>query len=344
MREPGRVLAITTPTTREVEIMRTITKLVLFLTLLLVLAGTVQAYTYTTWTGEATHDGYVTRMGNFTWGGLSRGDGTDATNSPPSGDLLAGVTSGARSGYYNKSDRTVLTFDTSTIPEDAVILLAEVTVWGTAKTNTLGSANASLIDYTPVDPVAVLSSDDFVLTTFTRLAPDLEYADWNTDNINGFHLNDAGLAAIDTEGYTTVMISNNFTVDNSSPVWSASNSSSFSSAPVSSTSKPYLTVEYRTGTAMSGSVGSTCGGGANILAALNMAGLLIVVTGVGGLIYSLMSMGGYAGGGGSRYGRGTTDFNSKLLVASISAIMVGSVLLILTYVMLNAIIVTTGIG
>ena len=95
---------------------------------------------------------------------------------------------------------------------------------------------------------------------------------------------------------------------------------------------------------MSGSVGSTSGGGANILAALNMAGLLIVVTGVGGLIYSLMSMGGYAGGGGSRYGRGTTDFNSKLLVASISAIMVGSVLLILTYVMLNAIIVTTGIG
>ena len=311
--------------------------------LFLTIGSGVQAYTYTTYITNATHDGWVTQYGNLSWKNTRDGTGSSATNSPPSGDLQMGILANATSGYYNSSDRVILTFDTSYIPDDAIVISADVTVWGTAKANGVGGFNISLVDVTPGNRM-LFSAGDFDATSFIRMSPDLEYSTWATDNINTFPLTAAGMGYINIMGDTSYMLTNNYTVDNVTPAWASDLESYARGAPLSSSSKPYMTIYYRTGTPISGTAMSTDSGGNNILAALNMAGLLIIVSGVCGLIYSLLGLGGFAGGSrGSYYSHGSSGLNTTLLISSITAILVGSVLLILTYTVLSALITASGI-
>lgn len=311
---------------------------------LLALIGPVCAYTYVSETMEAAHDGYVNMgnaTGNLSWAALRGGAGTSVTNAPPSGDLISEIAANVTTGYYIFSDRIIVSYDTSILPDDAVIDSATLTIWGTAHANGLGSMEVAVVDASPASYTSYVAGD-YDGTTFTRMATDITYALWDTDGMNDFALNTAGLNQISRTGYTAFMITNNATVDNSAPVWSSGAVSYEKGAPVSSTgSEPFLVVNYHTGTPLTST--ATAGGGSNIIAALNMAGLLIVITGVGGILYSLMGIGGIGGTRGSYYGGGSSGVDNKILIGSILAIMIGSVLLILTYVVVNALVVASGI-
>jgi PKD repeat protein len=75
-----------------------------------------------------------------------------------------------------------------------------------------------------------------------------------------------------------------------------------------------------------------------ITQALSILGLLLVVGGIGGIIYSLASISGAIGRGGSSF-----STNTFVLAASIITILVGAILLVITYAILSPLATIAGI-
>ena len=71
----------------------------------------------------------------------------------------------------------------------------------------------------------------------------------------------------------------------------------------------------------------------NITGALNIIGILLTMVGLVGILYTLLSVGGFSGGR-SNYGAG--QVNTWLLIGSILAILVGAVMLIMAYLIVSA--------
>jgi PKD repeat protein len=75
---------------------------------------------------------------------------------------------------------------------------------------------------------------------------------------------------------------------------------------------------------------------APIVAALNTIGIMLTVVGLAGIGYSLISIGGFSDKGRSNYG-GAGNVNMMLIVGSVLAIMIGAVMLIMSYLIVNAV-------
>jgi len=79
----------------------------------------------------------------------------------------------------------------------------------------------------------------------------------------------------------------------------------------------------------------------SVIAALNIVGIGLLLGGIIGIVYSLLGIGGLMGRGG--YGTVGFSNNTTALTASIMAIMVGGLLLIITYLILGPLITIAGL-
>jgi PKD repeat protein len=166
---------------------------------------------------NASYDGGVGSDIHETWFEMRDTDGNSVHLLAPK--VYSGMTeSNNTTEIYENHWRGLVTWDTSDIPNDAIISSAVVSVYGISKHQDLGTFNFSVIDATPYNKSAYIESD-YDKTTFTRMASDIPFASFNNEGWNEFTLNPLGLTHISKTGLTTFMFTHSADVDNSSLTW-----------------------------------------------------------------------------------------------------------------------------
>ena len=167
--------------------------------------------------------------------------------------------------------RAILLFDTSSIPDDAIITSATLSIYGSVKTDT-GSYAPTINVYAslPASSTALIGSDYSTLGT-TALATAIAYASWSTTGYNDFTLNAAGIAAINLSGITKLGLREaTYDAPNNAPTWVSGTGAKMEgwSAEKGTTFRPKLTVTYNpvvTTQAMTEIDGSTATGNGNMI-------------------------------------------------------------------------------
>ncbi len=111
--------------------------------------------------------------------------------------------------------RSILAFDTSSIPDDAVVTGGTITITG-AGSVTGSNGTVDLVAATPTSPTSIVASDFSKLGT-TLLANQISLGSWNGSGSNVFTLNAAGIAALVLNGYSVFGLRHSSDRGNSSP-------------------------------------------------------------------------------------------------------------------------------
>lgn len=133
-------------------------------------------------------------------------------------------------GYDNKWKalyRCIFLFDTSGLPDTAIISAAVLSLYGIGKndTGTAIAPNVNLYSSAPASNTAVVGGDFDSLGTTPFCDTPITYANWKTASPywNDFDLNAAGIAAIDKAGVSKFGTRNaNYDVAATAPAWTAS--------------------------------------------------------------------------------------------------------------------------
>jgi len=99
---------------------------------------------------------------------------------------------------YSYSLRTYLLFDTSSLPDSAIISAAILSIYGTSKTTVSEAPTINIYAGTPFANTS-LTANDYNITNFgtgTAFATAITYANWSITGYNDFTLNASGIAAI----------------------------------------------------------------------------------------------------------------------------------------------------
>lgn len=157
----------------------------------------------------------------------------------------------ANSNYWLSLGRSIFLFDTSSLPDEATISAATLSVMtGSGKNDPAGWApDVNVYSSAPASNTAVVAGDFDSLGT-TPFSTAITYANWAaTGNYNDFALNSDGLSAISKTGVSKFGLRNaNYDVANSAPTWSASKTANLDVyyAEKGTGYKPKLVVTYTT--------------------------------------------------------------------------------------------------
>jgi PKD repeat protein len=176
-----------------------------------------------------------------TWTAARNGVGNDYSST--TNYIYSLYFTGTSSNTYLAMMRPYVTWDTSSIPDTAIITAAKVTLYGYGR-DSLGTPDASIIDCYPSNPVSGTVTD-YSKTTFTRQAADIPYSSFSTSGMNNWTL--TNFTGINKAGYTTYMFDTSRGVDNLPPTWAASSQGGFlynSLTSSSGTKKPFITISY----------------------------------------------------------------------------------------------------
>ncbi|MBA7713106.1 hypothetical protein ES703_122104 [subsurface metagenome] len=112
-------------------------------------------------------------------------------------------------GKWTWLSRGIMLFDTSSIPNDAAIFSAILSLYGLAKYD-MNSAtpNINIYSSNPGSNIALVGTDWATLGSIPFCNTPIAYADWNIGVYNDFILNAAGLAAISKTGISKFGIRN----------------------------------------------------------------------------------------------------------------------------------------
>jgi hypothetical protein len=165
-------------------------------------------------------DGYIFRGIQGTWSEVRTGAGTQAVDDATTSGI--GLSSGTESPKYVSLRRGCVFFETSALPDNAVITSATLSLYGESKVddnnwqpninvyNVITGSNTSL------------STADYLYTNYgsTAYSTSITYNGWSTSGYNDFELNSTGRAAISLTGITKFGIRNaNYDVANNAPGW-----------------------------------------------------------------------------------------------------------------------------
>ncbi len=145
-------------------------------------------------------DGYVARGSvNQTLANIRAGAGTSAQ--PTATSALVALQSSATTNQYTDLARGILCFDTSSIPDDAIILSATIRLRGIFKQNGLGSPDLHITSASPASSANLVSADYGTLgsTSFGSIS----YASFSDSAYNEIALDSNGLAHISKTGVTS---------------------------------------------------------------------------------------------------------------------------------------------
>jgi PKD repeat protein len=175
---------------------------------------------------------------------LRDGVGTGFDNLAATNNNYQGLTqAGLLSPNFTYHARGILIYNTP-MPASATINSVIASNYYSAKFQTLGTPNASIIEVYPASKTSIVAAD-YKRTTFQRYANDVLYASITTGAYNNIQL--TNLSAITKEGRTALMFTTSVDVDNTSYSYSTSGYSGFQFRSLyysSGTAKPYITIEW----------------------------------------------------------------------------------------------------
>ena len=209
------------------------------------LIGTVSADTLII---PSIYDGYVQETVDSTWPVMRDAPGHSAVPSGATYEYCGYTVATTTDDEYTYHRRCMYTWNTSIIPDDATINSVKSSVYGQAKGEDLGAVDFSIIDAIPPNPRAYVDGD-YTSTTFTRMAPDVPYADFGSQWVN-HTFNEDGIAAINKTGDTPFMYTHSVDVENDTFTWASSALSGFRTLSKSYSDgayNPFLTIEYTPG-------------------------------------------------------------------------------------------------
>lgn len=194
--------------------------------------------------GGASVDGHVRRSGvDVDFNTIHDAATGTNTSKVSTAQAMARLQASSTSNQYQRLDRGVATFDTTSIPAAATVTSAQLTVYGTAKSNGLGSPDLDVVD------VSLAATNDIVTGDYdglgTTVYASTAYAGFSTSGANNFTV---PTTSIVKEGVSQYGFRLSWDTDDTPPTWytTADTYFSFTNAD-NGTNRPTLTVEYTTG-------------------------------------------------------------------------------------------------
>lgn len=206
--------------------------------------------------GGASVDGHIRRSGvDQTWSGIRDTAAGTNVSKTSTAQTMARLQASSTSNQFQRLDRGVTTFDTSTIAAGASISSVTLTIYGTAKASGLGSPDLDVVD------VALTNTNDIVTGDYdglgTTVYASVSYVSFSTAGANNFSVPTTSVTkgGISQYGFRT-----SWDTDNSAPSWSTGADTYFSFTNADNGSnKPTLTVDYTAGGNVSRTVVSAFG-------------------------------------------------------------------------------------
>lgn len=200
---------------------------------------------YYTATFSASVDGYPYRGGvNQTFTNIRSGAGTGVSNSIASTSNSALLVASATTNQYAELDRDIMLFNTSSIPSNAVITSVDMYLYGSQKSNLLGTTTLEIVSSNPASTSSLASSDYSTLgsTSFGSIS----YASFNLAAYTKVSLNASGLANITKAGTSKFGAVLGWDLNNSfTGSWSTNVATGFIWNSVATGSNlPYIVVSY----------------------------------------------------------------------------------------------------
>lgn len=163
------------------------------------------------------------------------------------------ITSSSTTDTWFILSRGILLFDTSSIPDDATITSAILSLYGTSKKDELGILpNIDIYTSTPASNTSLTFTDYQQLGNTSQTGSPKTYTNWSTTGYNDFTFNATGRSNINKTGISKFGTRNaNYDVSGSPPTWSytfGNNVSVLHYASADYPIKPKLVVTYTTGT------------------------------------------------------------------------------------------------
>ncbi len=124
----------------------------------------------------------------------------------------------AASNRWKVMQRGIILFDTSSLPDDAIISSAILSLYGSSKAqNVSWSPSVKLYASNPDSINDLVNTDYATLGSLALSDTAISYASWNTAGYNDFLLNAYGLTAISTTGISMFGTRSNYDGDNNRP-------------------------------------------------------------------------------------------------------------------------------
>jgi len=198
---------------------RNMRRLLLITFFMVMLVGTASALTFINYTVNASDGNAYRAVHNATFTDLrdGAGNGVDTTGST----LAAYVQSDLTTNTYYRVYRTALIFDTSGLPDDAVISSAIVGVYRFSNYVTLGDTGLNIVNFTVEGTIDAADYDNF---GSLRFSTDQNASTILTAKYYNFSLNAAGIANISKTGNSGFGSRFGFDIDNLSPEWASGGS------------------------------------------------------------------------------------------------------------------------
>ncbi len=157
-----------------------------------------------------------------TWASLTGGTGSACTHTLTH-NYACFIRSGSDTDKWYILRRLIFLFDTSCLPDDAIISAATLSLYGIAKKDNLSiTPNVNIYSTNPASNTK-LSPHDYDSFGSTAFSTAITYSSWNTSGYNDFTLNSTGRAAISKTGVSKFGTRNaSYDVADSAPSWSAS--------------------------------------------------------------------------------------------------------------------------
>lgn len=197
--------------------------------------SSVDGHAYTGPAGESSWSTFVARAGNA------------AVDNAAIIEALY-IQSEATSPQWRYLYRSIFLFDTSSLPDDATISAATLSLYGQGKSDALGiTPNVNVYSSNPASNTALAAADFSSLGATAFCGSAITYAGWNTSGYNDFTLNASGIAAINKSGVSKFGARNaNYDAAVATPSWSSNKISSMEvyCAEQGSGYKPKLVVTY----------------------------------------------------------------------------------------------------
>lgn len=190
-------------------------------------------------------DGFAIRNAEVNWATLKSGEGTSASYNDVSSHQANFMVSGGATNIWGFLSRSFYLFDTSTIPANATITGATLSLYINSYADPSGAGwEFNVYSSNPTSDTALVAGD-FSKVGSNSFATSIAMSSMSTSAYNTWTLNATGIEAINKTGLTKLSLrESKYDAGSSTPPWASSKTNYLTVSFNESDSKPKLSITY----------------------------------------------------------------------------------------------------